>query len=471
MTASDGPVVLDPARPVHLVGIGGAGMSALASILLQRGHLVTGSDLRGGRAAGALSAMGARVSIGHDAAQLGDAGLVVVSTAVQGDNPEVAAARARGIRVVRRAELLAALMVGRRGVLVAGTHGKTTTTSMLTVALQTAGMDPSFAIGGMIHESGTSAHHGAGNVFVAEADESDRSFLVFTPDCAIVTNVEVDHHDEYQGLDDVLDTFARFLAARAGGGPAIVCIDDPGGRRLAAAASPPLVGYGESPDAQVRLTGIRLEKAATTCTLERDGTPFAQLTLQLPGRHNLLNAAAAAIAAEWAGANVDAAVAGLASFGGAQRRFQRLGTLGGVTVLDDYAHHPTEIAATLAAARQTAPDGRIVAVFQPHRYSRTAVLGEELGQALRAADVVVVTDVYAAGEPAEPGVTGELVAQAAQRAGTQTHFVPAMDDVAAAVAALVQPGDLVLTMGAGDITQVGPLLLELLAGGAGEQPS
>ena len=458
------PLRLDPSRPIHLVGIGGAGMSALASILLQRGQPVTGTDLRGGRATSALAAMGAQVWTGHDAAHLGDPGLVVVSTAVPQDNPELVAARERGIAIVHRAQLLAALMADRRSILVAGTHGKTTTTSMLTVALQRSALDPSFAIGGMIHEQGTSAHHGLGDLFVAEADESDRSLLVYAPDCAVVTNAELDHHDEYADLEDVLATYERFLAHRTDGAPAILCADDHGARRLAASAAGPVLTYGQTPDADVQLTAVTLDDGGSRCVLRRDGDDFAELVLRLPGLHNLLNATAALVAATWAGADVAAAVEGLASFGGAQRRFQRIGTAGGVTVIDDYAHHPTELVATLSAARQAAVHGRLVAVFQPHRYSRTAALAGGLGRALAGADVAVVTDVYAAGEAPEPGVTGELVAAAASAAGVETHYVEGLPDVPAAVAELVSPGDLVLTMGAGDITLVGPLLLQALGG-------
>jgi UDP-N-acetylmuramate--alanine ligase len=456
------PITLDPSRAVHLVGIGGAGMSALASILLQRGHLVSGSDLRGGPAANALSAMGAQIFVGHAAEHLGDPAVVVVSTAVPADNPEVAEARRRGVAVIHRAELLAALIAGRRGLLVAGTHGKTTTTSMVTVALQQAGLDPSFAIGGMLHGSGASAHHGAGDVFVAEADESDRSLLVFTPDCAIVTNVELDHHDVYSGLDDVLSTFSQFLARRTPGAPAILCADDHGARHLAGMIDGPVLTYGLTPDADVQLTAVTLDENGSSCTLLSGDAPPAQLRLRVPGRHNLLNAAAAVAAATWAGAEPSAVLEGLASFGGAQRRFERVGTVGGVTVVDDYAHHPTELIATIAAARQSAVRGRLIAVFQPHRYSRTSALAGELGRALAGADLAVVTDVYAAGESPVPGVTGQLVADAAAATGVITHYVPDTAAVPDAVARLVSDGDLVLTMGAGDITQTGPLLLAQL---------
>ncbi len=445
-------------------------MSALARILLERGHPVSGSDLRGGRDAAALSAMGARIAIGHAPAHVEGAGLVAVSTAVPAGNPETVRARELGIPVARRAEVLAALMAGRRRIVVAGTHGKTTTTSMTTVALQHAGVDPSFAIGGTMHDSGTSAHHGSGDVFVAEADESDRSFLVFSPDCAIVTNVELDHHDAYADLDAVRDAFAAFLDRRAPGALAVVCCDDQGAATLLPRAGGDVLTYGEDPRARLRIRDVVLEPRSSRCTLVRDGETLGGLTLPVPGRHNLLNATAATAAALWAGAPFGAIAEGLARFSGARRRFQRVGTVAGVTVVDDYGHHPTELVATLAAARQSTPGGRVVAVFQPHRYSRTAALGTELGRALAGADVAVVTDVYAAGEPPEPGVTGALVAAAAATTGVDTHFVAATADVPAAVAALVRDGDLVVTLGAGDITEVGPLLLRTLAARDGTAP-
>jgi UDP-N-acetylmuramate--alanine ligase len=447
---------------VHLVGIGGAGMSALAWILLQRGHPVSGSDLRGGRAAAALQAMGAEVHVGHDAAHAAGADIVVVSTAVGEHNPEVTAARAAGTPVLRRAELLAALVTGYRGLFVAGTHGKTTTTSMLTVALQGAGLDPSFAIGGLLHDSGTSAHHGTGEIFVAEADESDGSFLAFAPECAIVTNLELDHHDYWPDLAALADGFARFLDQRTPQGLAICCADDPGALALAERARDPVRTYGEAADADVRVVDRDARPDGSTFRVVAGGRGLGRFRLRPPGRHNVLNAAAAIAAADWVEADMDAVGAALEGFSGAQRRFQRLGEVGGITVVDDYAHHPTELAAVLAAARQTAPRGRVVAAFQPHRFSRTAALGAELGAALGAADLVVVTDVYAAGEPPVPGVTGALVADAARRAGAETRYVAAAGELPALLLDEVRPGDLVLTLGAGDVTEAGPVLLRLL---------
>ena len=446
-------------RHVHLVGVGGAGMSGIARVLLQRGHEVSGTDLQEGRALDELAAMGAHVSVGHSAEAVDGAELVVVSAAVPSDNPEVEEARRRGLPVYQRAEMLAALMEGATRLLVAGTHGKTTTTSMLVVALQAGGLDPSYAVGGQLNETGSNAHAGADDLFVAEADESDRSFLVFEPEVAIVTNVELDHPDEFQDEDQVHDAFADFLRRRPEGGLAIVCVDDPGARRLLDAAREPVVTYGEDPRADVRL----VVPDTGTPIVRREGEWEVSLELPAPGRHNLLNATAAVAAASRVGVEPDDAATGLASFAGPQRRFQRLGSAAGVEVVDDYAHHPTELRSTLSAARSVT-DGRIVLVVQPHRYSRTQALGEELGRATAAADVVVVTEVYASSEEPIPGVTGRSVADAAQTSGARVIWEPHLGALPDLLADLAEPGDLVLVTGAGDVTQVGPALLERLGG-------
>jgi len=435
-------------------------MSGIARILAQRGHAVSGSDLNESRAVTALRALGVRVEIGHDAANLGDAEVVVTSTAVPSSNPEVRSATERGITVVPRARMLADVLSGDRAVFVAGTHGKTTTTSMIVVALHAAGVDPTFAIGGELNEAGTNAHAGVDAVAVAEADESDRSFLAYAPDVAVVTNLELDHPEVYRDLDDVLATFAEFLARRRDGGHAVVCIDDAGVRALLPMLDGPVVTYGTSPDADVRV--LRGEAGAEVVV---DGVRHP-LALAVPGEHNLLNAAAALATALLLGAPVEAALDGLARFRGAARRFQVLGEQGGVTVVDDYAHHPTELRATLAAARTTDAT-RVICIVQPHRYSRTAVLGEELGRAAAGADLVVVTEVYGAGETAVPGVNGLLVARAAEAAGARVHFAPHLGAVAPLVAAECRHGDLVLVTGAGDVSQVGPALLGLLGASGG----
>jgi UDP-N-acetylmuramate--alanine ligase len=449
------PALRDPRR-VHLVGIGGAGMSGIARILLQRGHHVSGSDLREGRALAELRALGATVHVGHEAGNVGEADLVVISTAVPRDNPEVVAAEQQGRTILRRAEMLAELMTGERAVLIAGTHGKTTTTSMAVVALQAAGRDPSFAIGGSLNESGTNAHAGTDGVFVAEADESDRSFLVYSPDVAVVTNLELDHPEQFPDEASVDEAFDAFLERRSGDATAWLCADDPGTQRLAMRHER-VATYGTDPRADLRL----VIGPDGRHRLRRDGDDVAAFELSVPGRHNLLNATAALAVCLDLGVDLEDAARGLTRFAGAARRFQRLGTVRGVSVVDDYAHHPTELRATLSAARADDP-ARVVLVVQPHRYSRTEILGAELGRAAAGADRVLVTDVYGSSEPPVPGVTGQLVADAAAAAGANVVYVPYLTEVVDRLADIVEEGDLVLVTGAGDVTQVGPALLTRL---------
>jgi UDP-N-acetylmuramate--alanine ligase len=440
---------------VHLVGVGGAGMSGIARILAQRGHRVSGSDLNDGRSVAALRALGVKVHIGHREEQIADADVVVISTAVAADNPEVVAAQRLGIPVVPRARMLADTLAADRSVLVAGTHGKTTTTSMVVVAMHAAGIDPTFAIGGELNEAGTNAHAGADAIAVAEADESDRSFLAYSPDVAVITNIELDHPEVYRDLDDVVETFDAFLARLRPGGSAVVCQDDLGVQQLLARRDAPIVTYGTSPESHFRL-------------VEREGGPHVlvdgralPLQLEVPGQHNLLNATAALAACHALGVDLVAAMDGLRRFRGAARRFQTVGCVAGVTVIDDYAHHPTELRATLAAARELSAE-RIVCVVQPHRFSRTAVFGEELGRAAAGADLVVVTGVYGAGESPVPGVNGQLVADASRAAGARVLATEHLGEVAGLLAQEVRAGDLVLLTGAGDVSQVGPQLLALL---------
>lgn len=459
---SDGRPPLRAGAWVHLVGAGGAGMSALGTVLLERGHPVTGSDLRDGRGAEALRALGADIRVGHADRLPDGVDVVVVSTAVRRDNPEVAAAQAAGLPVWRRAQLLAALLDAHRGVLVSGTHGKTTTTAMLTVALQEAGLDPSFAIGGTLHDAGTSAHHGSGAVFVAEADESDGSFLAYRPDVAVVTNVELDHHDHWASQAELAAAFGEFLDRRAPAAPAVCGVDDPGGREVAAAAREPVVTFGLSPDARVRAVSLERDPEATTFRIVADGEDLGVWRLRLPGAHNVANATAAVATALQLGADLEAVRKALAGFAGTERRYQVVGSVHGVQVVDDYAHHPTEVRAVVAAARQANPSGRVVAVFQPHLYSRTAALAGEFGRALADADVAVVTDVYGAREEPVPGVSGQLVADAVQAAAGHAEYVPSGAAVPDVVAALAHEGDTVLTLGAGDITELGPQILRQL---------
>lgn len=463
---------LDEPRRVHLVGIGGAGMSGIARMLLQRGHGVTGSDRQEGRAVEGLRAMGAEIRIGHEADAVEGADLVVTSSAIDDDNVELEAARATGITVLHRAEMLATLMRGDHAVLVAGTHGKTTTTSMIVVALQSAGMDPSFAIGGALNEAGSNAHAGTGEVFVAEADESDRSFLSYRPDVAVVTNVELDHHEAFTSLEDTYEAFRAFLGRRSDDGVAVICLDDEGSAELVgrAAGRGRVVTYGEDPSADVRLIVDRDRSTADDAhalqagRVRADGRDLITFELSVPGVHNLLNATAALAVCWLVDADLSAAAEGLGSFTGAQRRFQRLGSAAGVEVVDDYAHHPTELRVTLGAARSVARE-RVVLVVQPHRFSRTEALGPELGRAAVGADVVVVTDVYGADEDPVPGITGEIVADAARDAGANVIWEPHLTGVVERLTDLVEDGDLVLVTGAGDVNEVGPRLLTALREG------
>ncbi|MEX2324670.1 MAG: UDP-N-acetylmuramate--L-alanine ligase [Nitriliruptoraceae bacterium] len=449
--------VFTPGSPVHLVGIGGAGMSGIARILLQRGERVTGSDLRDSRALEELRMLGATVFIGHDAEHVANSELVVTSSAVAPDNPELVAAQQRQLPVIRRAEMLHQLMRDDESILISGTHGKTTTTSMTVVALQAGGLDPSFAIGGSLNERGTNAHAGTDPIFVAESDESDRSFLVFEPDLAVVTNIELDHPDEFRDLDEVIEVFETFLHRRTDNGSAVVCSDDPVVARVAEQIAGRVLRYGSGPQADVRVV-----TDGERCRVRHQGRDVAEFTLRVPGHHNVLNATAAVAVCLAIDVDPADAAAGLERFTGVARRFQVLGSAANITVVDDYAHHPTELRATLAAAR-TQASHRVVTIVQPHRYSRTAALGAELGRAAAAADVVVVTDVYASSEAPIPGVSGQLVADAAKNAGANVVYVPHLADVADEVVALLQPGDLVVVTGAGDVTQIGPALLDRLS--------
>ena len=449
---------------VHFIGIGGAGMSGIARILLARGVTVSGSDRRDSPALLALGALGARVSVGHAAEHLGDADTVVVSTAIRADNPELAAARAAGLRVLPRAVALAAVMAGRRSVAVAGTHGKTSTTSMLTVAVQACGVDPSFAIGGDLNESGSNAHAGQGDVFVAEADESDRSFLLLAPYGAIVTNVEADHLDNYGDLAAVEAAFDTFLSTLHPEGFLVLCADDPGAARLRGVPTPARVRtYGLGEGADLRLSGLQVGPEGTRYTATLDGAELGPVTIRLPGAHMALNSAAALLAGIELGLPAEGLISGLARFGGVHRRFELKGTVAGVRVYDDYAHHPTEVTAQLHAARAVAGDGRLVVAFQPHLYSRTAEFAEGFGAALGLADEVVVMDVYGAREDPVPGVTGAMVADAVPLPPAQVLFEPSWSAAAPALAARARPGDLVVTMGAGDVSMVGPEVLAALS--------
>jgi len=464
------PVPADRLGRVHFAGIGGAGMSGIARIMLARGIPVSGSDSMPSAMLDELAALGASVHVGHSSGNLGRLGAgdtLVVSSAIRPDNPELAEASRRGLRVLHRAAALASVMAGRRVIAIAGTHGKTTTTSMLTTVLRECGADPGYVIGGILTETGLGAEDGTGLDFVAEADESDGSFLLLSPDVAVITNVEADHLDNYASLADIEAAFTTFGGRVSG--TVLTCADDPGAELVAAQLERVIPGrvrrYGESGHADYRLSDVRSHGMAVSFAVCCDQGPFGEslshMTVGVPGHHNALNATAAFAAAVELGFAPPRVATAIAGYRGARRRLELKGEADGVRVLDSYAHHPTELAADLRAARDIADGGQVIAVFQPHLYSRTRIFATEFGQALGLADEAVVLDVYAAREDPEPGVTGRLVADAVP--GGQARFVPDRERVAALIAQIAEPGSVVLTMGAGDVTKLGPQLVQVLS--------
>jgi UDP-N-acetylmuramate--alanine ligase len=450
-------------RPVHFMGVGGAGMYPLAELLLRSGGRVSGCDVKESEALRELAALGGTVSVAHDAGHVSGASALVVTAAVPSDHPEILAAREAGIPVLKRAEALGAWVARGTVVGIAGTHGKTTTTAMATEALAAAGKDPTGLVGGHVVGWSGNLRFGSPDLFVVEADEYDRSFLTLSPDVAVVTNLEADHLDIYGDLDGVRRSFLDFLAGVRGGGRVIVCGDDPGASALLPAIGPSGYTYGTSAGSMLRATDVAVGEGATRATVWEEGARAGTLTLTPGGRHNLLNALAACAAARALGAEWDDVLAALAAFAGVGRRFQRIGEVDGVLVIDDYAHHPTELAAALRAARALYPERRIVAVFQPHLFSRTRDFAREFGEALALSDSVVVTDVFPAREAPIPGVTGRTIVDAVMAAGARdVAYVEALDRVAAEVRGRVREGDVVLTLGAGSIERVGAELVEKL---------
>jgi UDP-N-acetylmuramate--alanine ligase len=450
---------------VHFVGIGGAGLSGIARIMLARGIPVSGSDAKASPTLEALSALGARCHVGHDAAHVGDADTLVVSTAVREDNPEVQAAYARGLRVLPRSAALESVMQGRRVLAVAGTHGKTTTTSLLTVALQHCGADPSFAIGGDLNESGSNAHQGSGDLFVAEADESDGAFLVYRPYAAVVTNVEADHLDNYGTPEAYHAAFEQFLGRIDPAGYVVCVVDDPGAAALAQTARERglrVVTVGESEQAELRAVEVTFAGTRSRFTVVDGGRRLGQVELRIPGRHYVLDALAALAAGLRLGFAFADLRRGLESFSGTRRRMELKGEAAGVRVYDSYAHHPNEIVGDLQAARSVAGEGRLIVAFQPHMVSRTRIFGTAMGAALGAADEVVVMEVYVAREHPDPAVTGALVADAVPLPADRVRFEPSWSAVPQLLVDRARPGDLVLSLGAGDVTLLGPEVLALL---------
>ena len=450
-------------RRIHFVGAGGVGMSGLAEILLLSTPLeISGCDRETSENTERLAGLGAKISLGHDPAHVENVDVLVISSAVDESNPEVSAARERGIPVIRRAQMLGQVMRLKQGIAVAGTHGKTTTTSLTGMVLTEAGFDPTIVVGGRVRILGTNARLGRGDFLVAEADEYDHSFLELTPDVAVITNIEADHLDCYRDLDEILDAFVQFANQVPFYGAVIACLDDPGVVAILPRIQKRVVTYGESPQAHLRARDIHLEASGTRFEVwDSERGRLGEVSLPLPGRHNVANALAAIAVGRELLIPFPTIAHALAGFTGVIRRFEKKGERGGVLVVDDYAHHPTEIAATLAAARQVYPDRRLVALFQPHLFSRTRDFAVEFGRALLGADVAVVTDVYPSREKPLPGVTGQLVVEAAREAGHRNLvYVADKKRVVERLERLLRPGDLLLTMGAGDVVKLGEGYLE-----------
>jgi len=451
-------------RHVHMVGIGGIGMSSIAEVLLNRGYRVTGSDLKTSDVTEHLASLGATVHEGHDAAHAEGADVVVYSSAVDpGENPETQVAERRRIPLIPRAEMLGELIRMKFGVGVAGTHGKTTTTSMVGLVTTEGGFDPTVIVGGKVTAFGSNAVTGEGDIIVIEADEYDRTFLRLTPSLAVITSIEEDHLDIYDDLADIQDAFVQYANSVPFFGAAILCLDDPNVQAILGDVERRVLTYGTTRQAEVRATSIERDGLQTRFDVAHGGERLGTITLPVPGMHNVRNALATVAVGIELDIDFDEVAAGLARFDGVRRRFERIGEAGGVLVLDDYAHHPTEIKATLDAAGQGFPDRRIVAVFQPHLYSRTRDFMDAFARAFFNADVLVVTDVYGAREEPIEGVSGKALAdRAAQYGHRSVHYEPSLDALPDRVRDLAEPGDVVLMLGAGDIWRASRALVDRL---------
>jgi len=465
--------VLGKTRHVHFVGIGGIGMSGIAELLKNLGYAVSGSDEKRSVVTDRLASLGITVSIGHQSANVGDSDVVVVSSAVRTSNPEVAEAKRRQVPVIPRAEMLAELMRLRFSIAVAGAHGKTTTTSMIALVLERAGLDPTAVIGGRLSAFGSNARLGRGELMVAEADESDRSFLKLFPTIAVMTNIDYEHLENYGGFDDLKQAFVDFANKVPFYGSVVLCLDDPHLSSVMPKLARRIVTYGlEAADADVTATDIHLAPLSVTATVKRRArraddasktlATLGDLTLNVPGRHNLQNALAAIAVGTELGLSFDRIAAGLRDFHGAERRFEVRGEPRGILIVDDYGHHPTEFAAVLAAARTLSR--RTIVVFQPHRYTRTAHLMDAFGPALADADHIVLTDIYSAGEEPIPGVTLDALATSIRRqVSVPLDVAPTLDDAIAAVKRTALGGDIVITLGAGSVGTLPDRLIEALA--------
>jgi UDP-N-acetylmuramate--alanine ligase len=449
---------------VHLVGIGGAHMSAIAQILHAWGHTVSGSDQRASAMTEKLGALGVRVAIGHAAENVGDAELVVFTSAAHDDNPEIVEAQRLGIPAIKRAEMVARLMEGRYSIAVAGTHGKTTTSGLIAHMLVEAKFDPTYLIGGEVRSLGGNAAPGEGKFIVVEADEYDRAFLSYTPDVAVVTNIEPDHLDIYGTVEEMTAAFAQFMASAPIDGHVIACADSPRVRQTVAAGgieARDVQSYGVDGPADWRASAVVQHESGQSFDVGRDGRPFGTFTITLPGRHNVSNALAGIAAGNTIGIETAVMQAALSTYRGAQRRFEYVGEAAGVTVMDDYAHHPTEVrVGTIAAARERFPSRRLVVLFQPHTFTRTAYLLDEWKTCFEGADALFITHTYAARETENAGLSGADLA--AVVTSPRAIYVDAFDDAAARIAQELHDGDVFFTVGAGDVDSVGPMVLERL---------
>ena len=458
--------VLGKTHRIHFVGVGGIGMSGIAELLTNLGYRVSGSDAKASELTERLAAMGVEIHIGHRAENVGDVDVVVFTSAARTDNPELLEARARRIPVIPRAELLGELMRLRFGIAIAGAHGKTTTTSMIALVLERAGLDPTAVIGGRFSAFGSNARLGRGSYMVAEADESDRSFLKLFPSIAVLTNIDREHMEAYGTFADLQNAFADFANRVPFYGCVVLCGDDVELMTLRARFTRRVVSYGLTrADVDVAAVDVKLDGFGSTCTvISRDAQrgrsdTLGELRLQVPGRHSVQNALAAVAVGLELDVPFARIAAALSEFQGAERRFEHLGEVNGISVIDDYGHHPTEIAAVLAAARAAKP-ARVIVAFQPHRYTRTRDLMREFGLALAGADEVVLTDIYAASEDPLPGITIEALAAAVNTSrATPVHVVPQVHDVPRVLAELARPGDLVITLGAGSIGSIPPRVI------------
>ena len=444
-------------KKIHFIGIGGSGMSGLARIALADGIAVSGSDSKDSTVLTALGALGATIYRSHEASNVDQADVVIYSTAISAQNPEIVRAIERSIPIMTRAKALALLMHGLTSIAVAGTHGKTTTSSMATVAFQACGADPSFAIGGTLTASGSNAHRGTGEFFIAEADESDGSFIAYHPRAAIVTNVEHDHVDFFETEAEVVQVFKNFAETIPANGALIYCKDDPGSRALGESVTHcATYSYGEDNSSDLKIDQIELSATGSRGRAIWKGTVVGIIELQVPGKHNLLNAAGTLALALVFDLNIPAFLGGLHSFRGAGRRFELKATVNGIRIIDDYGHHPTEIAVTLEAARRYADSGRVLVIFQPHRYTRTQAFLDQFATSLDVADDVTLLEIYAASEKPIPGVSAELIAEKMQHGIYLPNFVEASERIVE----IAKPGDVILTLGAGDVNSLAPIIAD-----------